>query len=145
MLSKTLLGFSVPDNQPSMTAHYKHQLQLLHVPLLVPTYIPFADPSESLRILTVIVTYYHCTYPYPTPTPILATLPTPVPTPVPAPALRPLPPLQSSAPMRPLWPWPWLWIALPGHEVAIVMGQGLPKQLHELGQSRGPPCEQRQS
>ena len=24
MLSKALLGFSVPDNQPSMTAHHNH-------------------------------------------------------------------------------------------------------------------------
>ena len=27
MLSKALLGFSVPDNQPSMTAHYKRGLK----------------------------------------------------------------------------------------------------------------------
>ena len=40
MLSKALLGFSVPDNQPSMTAHYKpaHELKLnLSMLLSMPT------------------------------------------------------------------------------------------------------------
>ena len=47
VLSKALLGFSVPDNQPSMTAHYKAFLKYCFILPLSPSYSGIVREQKS--------------------------------------------------------------------------------------------------
>ena len=47
MISKALLGFSVPDNQPSMTAHYKRR-------------VDYFLTSHSISYTITVIIYDYC-------------------------------------------------------------------------------------